>query len=165
MARVELPDHLLAGFIPGMANRRPEKKRETSKAVSKRFQTILDDVEARENQAATEVEPFSEAEAATLLDAVHLSGEAIRKDAHPDNIKAYKKAVRDFVHYVVQRAYDVDEQTSGRNILKRKKYTTVVIVDGKLERLAAELMSAQRDRLDILERLDEIYGLLVDLLR
>ncbi|HPE36778.1 MAG TPA: DUF327 family protein [Spirochaetales bacterium] len=80
-------------------------------------------------------------------------------------IKGYKKAVRDFVHYVVERAYDVDEHVSGRSVLKRKKFTTVTVIDEKLERLAADVLSAQRDKLDILRRLDEIHGLLVDLLR
>jgi len=66
---------------------------------------------------------------------------------------------------VVERAYGLVEKTSGGNILKRKKFTTVVVVDEKLERLAAEVLSSQRDRLEILRRLDEIHGLLVDLLR
>jgi uncharacterized protein YaaR (DUF327 family) len=65
----------------------------------------------------------------------------------------------------VERTYDVVEKSSGGNILKRKKFTTVVVIDERLERLAAEVLSAQRDKLDILRRLDEIHGMLVDLLR
>ena len=96
---------------------------------------------------------------------MHTAGDALRRDQNTENVKAYKKSVRDFVHYVVERAYTLEERTSGRNILKRKKFTSVAVIDEKLERLAAEVMSAQRDRLDILRRMDEIHGLLVDLMQ
>lgn len=164
MAKIDLPDNLVAGLIPGLTGRRPEKKREPAK-LSGSFKSILREAGESDGASSIAAEPYSQAEAAELLDAVHGFGEALRKDPNPDNIKAYKKAVRNFVHYVVENAYELNEQTSGRNIMKRKKYTTVVVVDEKLERLAADLMSSQRDRLDILRRLDEIHGLLVDLLR
>jgi uncharacterized protein len=164
MAKIELPDNLVAGLIPGLSGRRPEKKREAGKLTGS-FKSILREAGDSDGAASIAAEPYSQAEAAELLDAVHSFGEALRKDPNPEHIKAYKKAVRNFVHYVVENAYELSEQTSGRNIMKRKKYTTVVVVDEKLERLAADLMSSQRDRLDILKRLDEIHGLLVDLLR
>jgi uncharacterized protein len=164
MAKIELPDHLVAGLIPGLTGRRPEKKRE-SVSVQDSFRSKLHEAKDSENPSSMVSEPYSEAQAAELLDSVHSFGDALRKDPNTENIKAYKKAVRNFVHYVVENAYGLTEQTSGRNILKKKKYTTVIVVDEKLERLAADLMSSQRDRLDILKRLDEIHGLLVDLLR
>ena len=164
MAKVDLPDNLVAGLIPGLTGHRPEKKREASRLTGS-FKSKLREAGEPDGSSSIISEPYSQAEAAELLDAVHSYGEALRKDPNPEHIKAYKKAVRNFVHYVVENAYDLSEQTSGRNIMKRKKYTTVVVVDEKLERLAADLMSSQRDRLDILRRLDEIHGLLVDLLR
>lgn len=161
MAKVELPDNLMLGLVPG--GKKTEKKKETTKA--KAFKSIFRDVETIEQTPAAEGEPFSEAEVSELLDAVHAAGEDLRRDPNLERVKAYKSAVRNFVHYVVERAYDVVEKSSGGNILKRKKFTTVVIIDERLERLAADVLSTQRDKLDILRRLDEIHGLLVDLLR
>ncbi len=129
------------------------------------FGKILETARKAEEDFSLAEIPFSEAAAAELLDSVHVSGDALKKDASTENIKAYKKAVRDFIHYVVESVYDLREQTSGRNILKRKKFTTVAVIDEKLERFAADIMSGQRDKLDILGRLEEIHGLLVDLLR
>lgn len=163
MAKVELPDNLLAGLVPGLSGRRPEKKKEARGVGA--FRAILGEATEAEKTLAAEGVPFSEAEAAELLDSVHAAGEDLKKDPDPERVKAYKLAVRNFVHYVVQNAYDVVERSSGGNILKRKKFTSVVVIDERLERLAAEVVSAQRDKLDILRRLDEIYGLLVDLLR
>lgn len=163
MAKVELPDHLVAGFVPGMVGHKAEKKKEPAKAGA--FRSVLREAERGEATPAAAGEPFSEAAVSELMDGVHAAGDELRRDQNADNVRAYKKAVRDFIHYVVERAYAVEEKTSGRNILKRKKFTTVAVIDEKLERLAAEVLSAQRDRLDILRRMDEIHGLLVDLLR
>ncbi|MBU1078925.1 MAG: YaaR family protein [Spirochaetes bacterium] len=163
MAKIELPDNLLAGLVPGLSGKRAEKKKETHKASA--FRSALRGAEEVELTPAAEGMPFSEAEAAELLDSVHAAGEDLKRDPDGERVRAYKAAVRNFVHYVVERAYDVVEKSSGGNILKRKKFTTVVIIDERLERLAAEVISAQRDKLDILRRLDEIHGLLVDLLR
>ena len=163
MAKVELPDNLLAGLVPGLSGKRAEKKQETAKAGV--FRSVLKGADEAEKSLAAEGIPFSEAAASELLDSVHVAGEDLKRDANPESVKAYKLAVRNFVHYVVEHAYDVVEKSSGGSILKRKKFTTVVVIDERLERLAAEVVSAQRDKLDILRRLDEIHGLLVDLLR
>lgn len=163
MAKVELPDNLLSGLVPGLLGRRPEKKKETARTGA--FRTLLHGAEEAEKTPAAEGLPFSEAAASELLDSVYSAGDSLKRDQGPEQVKAYKAAVRNFVHYVVERAYDVSTQESGRSILKRKKFTVVVVIDEKLERLAAEVLSAQRDKLDILRRIDEIHGLLVDLLR
>jgi len=164
MAIQGVPDNHLSGLLAGLLNRKPEAKKETGKATAA-FRTVLDASEQAAFTHSVANEPFNEAELAELLELVHASGDALKKDATPDNIVKYKKAVRDFIHLVVERSYELSENTSGRNILKRKKYTSIAVIDEKLERLAADIMMAQRDKLDILARLDEIYGLLVDLLR
>jgi uncharacterized protein YaaR (DUF327 family) len=48
--------------------------------------------------------------------------------------------------------------------LKRKKFTQVEIIDQKLEQLAAGILSNQKDQLGLLGKIEEINGLLVDLL-
>ncbi|MBN1520716.1 MAG: YaaR family protein [Spirochaetales bacterium] len=163
MAALDGANPITAASVAAMSGKKPERKKEAQKA--KLFGTALREAERADSTPAAEGQPFSHAEAAELLDAVTVAGELLKRDATTDAIKGYKKAVRDFVHYVVERAYDVDEHVSGRSVLKRKKFTTVTVIDEKLERLAADVLSAQRDKLDILRRLDEIHGLLVDLLR
>ena len=100
MAGVGLPDNLLAGLVPGLSGRRAEKKKEAQKAGS--FRHALREAESAESAPAPE--PFSEAEAAELLDSVHAAGEDLKRDPSPERIRAYKSAVRNFTHYVVERA-------------------------------------------------------------
>ena len=117
--------------------------------------------------------PVSEDSLHELLDEVHNTGDALSKRPFPPEIKAYKDAVRNFIHYVVENSYDTEEQTGkpkirkqadGIEIQQQKKYTLIKIIDSKLEGMAAAILRGQLNQLEILEKIDEIKGLLVDLL-
>lgn len=99
-----------------------------------------------------------------LLDGVHSAGDELKEKQLPNTILAYKNAVRSFVAYVVDRSYTVTEHTSGGNILKRKKFLQVQVIDEKLEQIAAGILSNQKAQLNLLARIEEINGLLVDLM-
>ena len=104
----------------------------------------------------------------SLLDNVSESGEALKERPFPDNIVRYKEAVRNFMKFVVSRAYK--KETSKGIIIRKgldvtqKEYTQIQVIDEKLERLAAGILSNQKDKLAILAAVEEINGLLVDLL-
>ena len=59
---------------------------------------------------------------------------------------------------------DLEEKTSGVNILKRKRFTIIKVVDKKLNDLTKELIKNQKIQIDILSRIEEINGLLIDLI-
>jgi len=98
-----------------------------------------------------------------LLDDVHESGEMLVQSETLENIKRYKRAVSAFLEYVVNNMVAVEEQSSGGNILRRKRFTQVKIVNAKLDRLVAAVLQNQGKQLDLLEKINEIKGLLVDL--
>lgn len=98
-----------------------------------------------------------------LLDGVFQSGEALKKLPIMENVKEYRQRTKAFVKYVVSRMLALKETTSGANILKRKRFTLVEVIDRKLESLAMSVLSAQKDQLAILAQVEEINGLLVDL--
>ncbi len=141
------------------------------KAKSASFERLVreKESEAAESAAADSIPPqyrglSAEQILERMLDDVHSAGDVLKEKPLPDNIVAYKAAVRNFVRFVVDRAYDVSERTSGGNILKRKKFTQVQVIDQKLEQLAAGILSGQKTQLALLERIEEINGLLVDLM-
>lgn len=149
------------------AHQRDDKKK--VRAASRPFDRLVRD-ELEESQtvapplAARFIGLAPEKVLEILLDEVHTAGDLLKEKPLPDNIIAYKDAVRSFIKHVVDRAFTVTEQISGGNILKRKKFTQVQVIDQKLEQLAAGILSNQRSQLDLLERIEEINGLLVDLL-
>lgn len=107
----------------------------------------------------------SDAEAAELLDSVFEAGDRLKRQTDIASLRSYKEAVRQFISIVVRRGIDVEQQQSGSSIDKRKRYALVRVIDEKLERLAAGMVSNQRNQLEILARIDEINGLIVDLTR
>jgi len=125
-----------------------------------------DALEAAGSQAATEITPEQTEEAtAALLDQVFSLGDRLRSEQSTRNLESYKQAVRAFLSAVVERGMGLQEHASGANILKRKRYTLVRVVDSRLEELAAGVVSSQTNQLELLAKVDEINGLLIDLTR
>ncbi len=100
---------------------------------------------------------------AQLLDEVFAAGDQLKSSPTLDSVRGYRQQVKRFLRWVVERMVDVEETTSGVNIMKRKRFTLVRVIDEKLEGLAASVLSTQREQLDILAQVDEINGMLVDL--
>ena len=139
-----------------------ESRRGSKARPAKSFQSELRDVE--ESHGALELSgDEAEGEAAELLDAVFEAGDQLKRRRDTQTLMRYKEAVQSFLRAVVRSALDVAEQQSGSNILRRKRYALVQVVDAKLEQLAAGMVSSQRDQLDVLARIDEINGLLIDM--
>lgn len=102
-----------------------------------------------------------------LLDDVNQLGEALKKDATLAALKRYKSSVKRFYKYVVDHSLEADRVTGRLNprTMSRKQYTLIAIIDDKLERLGACVLQNQKDQLDILKKVDELYGILIDLKR
>jgi uncharacterized protein YaaR (DUF327 family) len=144
-----------------------EKKRiEKKSGLSRLFPDLLRSVEETDGENeffALDEEPEKQLEA--LLDEVHETGERLKNDPTVGTIKAYKEAVRGFLALVIRKSYAIEETISGINIMKRKRLTIVKLVDQKLDRLASGILLNQRDQMEILRKIEEINGLLVDLMR
>jgi uncharacterized protein len=153
-------------FGPSYVPRRREDEKKAGKGRSP-FKAILgktiDEAKGGSPAGAADSAEFSRAELEELLDEVHQAGDRLKENPNVELVQAYKKAVRDFVHYVVDRSFAVEQKASGRSILKRNVYFRVSVIDKSLEQLAAEILRNQRDNLEILRRVDEINGMLVDL--
>jgi len=91
----------------------------------------------------------------------------------------YKQAVRNFINYVVQNCYSKEDEEGILNKFKpsfkgkrgtpeateAKRYVKIQVIDKKLEDLAAMLLSSQGRQMELVSRLEEIKGLLIDLLQ
>jgi len=172
MAKVDFPDGTIpflnpGAYAPAQAEINKSKTRGNRSVKKTPFSSFLDKAAVEKGEGAINFPdlPVSEETLKILLDDVHATGEELKEKPFPDQIKRYKTAVRNFLHYVVENGYAVEERTSGVNILKRKKFTLVQVVDRKLEQLAAGILSGQSSQMEILQRLDEISGLLINLLQ
>ena len=144
-------------------------KQETKKTKAKGgpgtfFSNILESfTPQRELGPLREFAPSDEALTA-LMDAVHSTGNELRDRPFQKEILEYKRAVRDFVNYVIENAYGVNKtQTRHRELKSLKPHVQIQVIDRKLEELAAAILSGQTTQLERVSKLDEIKGLLVDL--
>jgi uncharacterized protein YaaR (DUF327 family) len=146
---------------------RKKTRKKKSPAVGA-FSSLLHSAAAEEEETADSV--TGERSAAVgplqeLLDDVTALGEALLKTPTLNNVRRYREGIKYFLKYLVAHVLEIEERTSGANILKRKKYMLIQIVDQKLDALAREFLSRQKQPIDVAGRIDEINGLLVDLLR
>jgi uncharacterized protein YaaR (DUF327 family) len=170
MAKIEFPESTF--FNPSAytsIKAETKKKQDIHKGQKSLFSGILEHInrnpEAEPGAALEEDLPFSDETVTALLDTVHSAGDDLKNRPLPEEILRYKTAVRNFLHYVVKYGYTAEKQVSGTNLLKRKNFTIVQVVDRKLEQLAAGILAGQNGQLEILARLEEITGLLVDLMQ
>lgn len=99
-----------------------------------------------------------------LQDDVHHAGDALSDAVSSENILLYKNAIKNFVNYVLNRAYRIENVvTSSLNPARKKAWTIVKVINKKLDTLVSDLMFNQLKKMEILQRIDEIKGLIVDL--
>ena len=123
--------------------------------------------------------PVSEETLNYLMDEVRSAGDDLRGRPFPDEIVRYKQAVRNFMHYIVENCYSLDHEEGIPRYLRpgykgprgtpeamhRKVHVKIQVIDKKLEDMAAALLSSQMPQLELASRLEEIKGLLIDLLQ
>jgi uncharacterized protein YaaR (DUF327 family) len=145
------------------------------------FSRILDEIRGK---TADELGPLQELPVSadtvnTLMDEVRNAGDVLHNRPFPEEIMLYKHAVRNFIHYVVQNGYSMEHekgipkflkpsfkgQRGTPEAMKSLVYTKIQVIDKKLEDLAAMLLTSQTPQMELTSRLEQIRGLLIDLLQ
>lgn len=121
--------------------------------------------EAAKVSKASEIDslPYEEA-ISKLKEMVSSAGDALRKNQMPEEMQNYKEAVKQFVDYVVKNSYEVETFKRRLTLTKDRIICRVKIIDKKLEGLAAEVLLSQHDQIAFLSKIDELNGLVIDLL-
>jgi uncharacterized protein YaaR (DUF327 family) len=147
----------------------------------KEFSSLFDDLRGKTADELGPLRdlPVSEETLNLLMDDVRSSGDVLLSRPLPEEIMRYKQAVRNFINYVVQNAYAIEHEKGIPKFLKpgytgprgtpdamsQKQYTKIQVIDKKLEDLAAMLLSGQKNQMKVIAGLEEIRGLLIDLLQ
>jgi len=145
------------------------------------FSTLFNDLRGK---TADQIGPLKDLPASDesvniLMDEVRDAGDRLKSRPFGEEIMRYKQAVRNFINYVVQNCYSKEYEEGILNKFKpgfkgrrstpeateRNHYVKIQVIDKKLEDLAAMLLSSQAPQMELISRLEEIKGLLVDLLQ
>jgi uncharacterized protein YaaR (DUF327 family) len=171
----------LPDFFNPALYRKPQSEesglRSVKPAARTRFSSLLEKMIVGERRDALEHVAASDEMVTKLLDEVHSAGDMLAAKPYPEEIKRYKTAVRSFMSYVLENGFSAegemgipDGQKPGFKGLRgspesrnRKIHTQIKVVDEKLEKLAADILSGQLKQLGLLHRVEEINGLLIDM--
>lgn len=150
-------------------NKKEEEQKKTG-GVRAKFSELLhkaEEIPVTDPDLPMEIATMEFEEAvAFLMDGVTMAGEELKNSPLPEAYATYKKKITQFLHFVVDNTYDVETQTGIRSprFKNRKKYTIVTIVNEKLEQLAKDIMFLQSSQISMLAKIEEINGILIDLI-
>jgi uncharacterized protein YaaR (DUF327 family) len=173
-----LPDFFNPALYQKPATEDPAVRRPVKSPLKTRFSSVLEKMAPGEHRDTLEHTPASNEAITKLLDEVHSAGDMLAAKPFPDEIKRYKTAVRGFMSYILENGFSAegemgipDGQKPGFKGLRgspesrnRKIHMQIKVVDEKLEKLAADILGGQLKQLDLLDRVEEINGLLINML-
>lgn len=170
--------------------RNTEKKEinKTNGAKKLSFEKLLKGDEVEEPQFIAdglplEVQSMSIDDAAVYLaDAVGSAGNDFSEEQTKENLERFKTAVSQFIRFVVVNNFEINNIKSPKKRRpeqpprlfvfsdyalpkgKPRQKVSIEIINQKLDALARETLSNQADNLKILAQVNEIKGLIVDLM-
>lgn len=99
----------------------------------------------------------------TLLDYVDQYGEKLKETMDKKDLQAYKEQVKEFLKIIQKEFARTKQSFSWDNHGNLKTYMIIEKVNHQMEKLQEEFIQDQSDVLEVVRRIDEIRGLLLDL--
>jgi uncharacterized protein len=108
--------------------------------------------------------PGVDAPTEQLFDAVHQAGQRLLDEQTYSAAQHYREAVRRFLGKVLAGANGIEVHESRQDVVTRKRFFLLTRINQSVDRLIEGLKQTQARQIDILARLEEIQGMLIDLL-
>ncbi|MBM7866356.1 DUF327 family protein [Heliobacterium gestii] len=99
-----------------------------------------------------------------MLARIDESANALAQNQTVGNFKKYRELVKKFLAQVVGGAYQLREESGWDRRGRHKSLITVEKVDHHLEEMATQFFSQQAEPIDVLAKIGEIRGLLLDII-
>lgn len=99
-----------------------------------------------------------------MMKEITQQGDKLSKRMDVRDMKHYRALIKDFMNEVVSRSHKFSRENFLDRRGRHRVYGIVKLVDEKLDELAAELIKDEKDHLAILGCIDEIRGLLLDII-
>ncbi|MCR5098482.1 MAG: YaaR family protein [Lachnospiraceae bacterium] len=98
-----------------------------------------------------------------LMTDIEKQGKRLAEHMDIRDMKKYRSLVKEFVNEVVNRSHKFSRENFLDRRGRHRVYGMVKLVDKNLDDLATALVADEKDHMDILGRVDEIRGLLLDI--
>lgn len=98
-----------------------------------------------------------------LVDRITEQGEKLGKKVDVKELKIYKKLISDFLDETLNNSQKFSKESFIDRRGRHRVYATVKKINAELEELTKAVLSSEKDNLDILQRIEDIRGLVLDI--
>lgn len=99
-----------------------------------------------------------------LIESITEQGNKIAKHMDIGDMRKYRETVKEFMNEVVNNSHKFSRENFLDRRGRHRVYGIVKLVDKNLDDLAQELIKDEKNHLSILGKVDEIRGLLLDMI-
>ena len=100
----------------------------------------------------------------SLMEEITMQGERIAKKKDIRDMKRYRGLIKDFMNEIVSRSHSFSRENFLDRRGRHRVYGIIRLVDEKLDEVAQLLVEDEQKQIDILGKIGEIEGLLLDIL-
>lgn len=174
-------------FYAGTQNATSETSKEKRKErISSTRKSVFSQVLKTQNEESEfvlkglppEIATLEIEEAAIYLkDKVELAGRDLSENINSDNLAKFKESIAQFINFIVQNNFEISKKNrkgfstpanyfSSYNTQPRPKdpRVQVQVINQKLDEMTRDMLYMQSNNLKILKQIEEIKGLIVDLM-
>ncbi|MGN2274110.1 YaaR family protein [Priestia megaterium] len=98
-----------------------------------------------------------------VINKIEEQGKQLVKSHTIDSLRKYKTLVKQFMNEVVKNSFELNEERGFNHRGTTKVYKLVKEVDTKLVDLTNDILQKEKDSLNLLKRVGEIQGLLINM--
>ncbi len=99
-----------------------------------------------------------------MMEEITMQGKKLGKHMDIRDMKHYRRLIKEFMNEVVSRSHKFSRENFLDRRGRHRVYGMIKRVDAVLDELAGELLKDEKDALTILGKVDEIRGMLLDII-
>lgn len=115
--------------------------------------TLISNIEEQNLQARLKV----------LMEDITMQGKRLGKHMDVRDMKKYRQLIKEFMNEIVNRSHKFSRENFLDRRGRHRVYGIIKLIDENLDELAMELIKEEKDTIAVLNRIDEIRGLLLDI--
>ncbi|WFR57467.1 YaaR family protein [Anaerocolumna sp. AGMB13025] len=116
--------------------------------------TLISNIEEQELQARLNV----------MIEDITMQGKRLSKHMDVRDMKRYRQLIKNFMNEIVNRSHKFSRENFLDRRGRHRVYGMIKLIDQNLDELALELIKEEKDHIAILNKIDEIRGILLDLI-
>jgi uncharacterized protein YaaR (DUF327 family) len=109
-------------------------------------------------------EKFSQEQLTKMMQQISLQGDRLAKSMTVRELRQYKLLVKQFLEETARRGVNLRDTRGWDRRGRSKRYKLLEEIDKELLNLADEMLESEQGHIDILQKIGEIRGMLINLL-